>query len=42
MKIAAAMNLYVSNNTTFKYIKIKLEGKYKMKNEQKQSCHDRF
>lgn len=34
------MNFYVSNNTTFKYIKIKLAGKYK--NEQKQSRHDRF
>lgn len=27
------MNLYVPNNITFKYIKIKLAGKYKMKND---------
>lgn len=29
----AAMNIYMSNNTTFKYIRIKLAGKYKMRNE---------
>ena len=31
----AAMNLYTSNNTTFKNIKVKLAGKYEMKNRQK-------
>lgn len=29
----AAMNIYMSNNTTFKYIRIKLASKYKMRNE---------
>lgn len=34
-KNVAAMNLYVWSNTTLKYIKVKLAGKYKMRNEQK-------
>ena len=35
-KNIAAMNLYVSNNKTFKCIKVKLADKHKMKKEKKQ------
>lgn len=38
----AAKNFHVSNNAIFKYIKLKLSGKYKVKSGQKQSYHDIF